>query len=70
MAAPDSIGGKWLTGDASRWRDYFRRKTNCDQDEFDQRILQHATKLRSPKIGGNAVLLAAVDMGLYQGTAP
>jgi hypothetical protein len=67
---PPSIGGKWLTGDAMRWRDYFLRKSNVEPKAFDDRILHHALGLGSPKIGGNAVLLAAVDLGLYQGTSP
>lgn len=71
-AAPTtpSINGKWLTADAVRWRDYFLRKTSVSPQDFDDKILDHAKRLASPKIGANSVLLAAVDLGLYQGTSP
>ncbi len=67
---PLTIGPKWLTQDAEQWRAYFLRKTSISEQDFDAKILDHATQRHSPKIGGNSVLLAAADLGLYQGTAP
>jgi hypothetical protein len=72
MSAPTpSIGGLWLTEEAERWRDHFRPKRNTNHaDRFNKRILHYAKALHSPKIGVEAVLRAALDLGLYRGKVP
>lgn len=63
------VGGRWFTAAGERWYKFFLRDRNAStKGKFDKRIVARASKFGP--IGGNAVLLAAVDLGLYEDASP